>query len=569
MAGGSMAGTGDTVAAPVLVTRIAGQQRTFPVGTFVRVGRDPTLELVSVNPLVSRQCHGVITSDSRGATYTDRSRRGTFVDGKRLRGPLRITESVVLRLGDPATGEELGITPPLSSAELARNHGRRVRGGQLRIAAVAAGAVAVAVALASIVVFGTRGASPSGAAASATTLSGGLRASVLRNAEAATVRLLLGSPSNYTGWGSGTVISPSGLILTNAHVAEPQAPGAAVAEGVPASQLDADPPYLTVELTTGPSSPVVARYRARTVAVDGYLDLAVVQIYATAAGQPVSPGSLHLPYLVLGNVAAVQLDQPVTVLGFPGVADSDSITVTSGVVSTFIPDPLGHVPSPRFELETTARVAHGNSGGAAIDNAGNLIGVPSLDVPGEGGDMSWRLRSAVQAEPLITAALHHATYHSTILVQLTGSEQVTQSGVGTTPQSACGGSQSAPAGESAVFGIDYAQARPGLDLAMLIALPGGGVLTLQGAGLPQATATASSGCFSFQLAAAEAGLPVLPAGTYQVQLLAGPNLTPVSDAASLELTAPGEGTAPGFTNQQAAPLCATTTYRGTADEPAV
>ena len=133
-----------------------------------------------------------------------------------------------------------------------------------------------------------------------------------------------------------------------------------------------------MELTTGPSSPVVARYRARPVAVDGYLDLAVVQIYATSQRAAGQPGSLHLPYLTLGNDAAVQLDQTVTVLGFPGVADSDSITVTSGVISTFVPDPLGHVSDPRFELETTARVAHGNSGGAAINNAGQLIGVPSL-----------------------------------------------------------------------------------------------------------------------------------------------------------------------------------------------
>ena len=134
------------------------------------------------------------------------------------------------------------------------------------------------------IIAGTRGTTAPG-----TTLSGGLQASVLRRAEAATVRLLLGSPTSYTGWGSGTLISPSGLILTNAHVAEPQAPGAAVAEGIPASQLGADPPYLTVELTTGPSSPVVARYRARPVAVDGYLDLAVgadLRHRQRAAGQP-------------------------------------------------------------------------------------------------------------------------------------------------------------------------------------------------------------------------------------------------------------------------------------------
>ena len=93
-----------------------------------------------------------------------------------------------------------------------------------------------------------------------------------------------------------------------------------------------------------------------------------------------------------------------TVLGFPGVADSDSITVTSGVISTFVPDPLGHVADPRFELETTARLAHGNSGGAAVSNAGQLIGVPSLEVTGEGGDLSWRLRSVTEAQALIAAA---------------------------------------------------------------------------------------------------------------------------------------------------------------------
>jgi hypothetical protein len=117
---------------PVLVTRLGGQQRIFPVGAPVRVGRDPAFELVSVNPLVSRQCHGVITSDPEGATYVDQSRRGTFLDGRQLSGPLRITESVVLRLGDPATGEELGITPPLTSVQIARNHGRRVLGGRMR-----------------------------------------------------------------------------------------------------------------------------------------------------------------------------------------------------------------------------------------------------------------------------------------------------------------------------------------------------------------------------------------------------------------------------------------------------
>ncbi len=518
--------------APVLVTRLGREQRIFPVGTRVRVGRDPSLELVSMNPLVSRETHGVITSDQNGATYTDQSRRGSFLNGKQLHGPLRITESVILRLGDPATGEELGITPPLSSARLAHNRERRVLSMRMRMIAVAAVIAVIAGVLVGVLATGSGTPKPA-ASPTAGTLSGGLPASVLQHAETATVRLLIGSPSDYTGWGSGTIISPNGLILTNAHVAEPQAAGAAVAMGLPSTQLGPNPAYLTVELVTGQSSPVVPRYRARPVDVDGYLDFAVVQIYATSSGQPVNPASLHLPYLPVGSDSAVQLDQTVTVLGFPGVADSDTITVTTGVISTFVPDPLGHVSDPRFELETTARVAHGNSGGAAINDAGQLIGVPSLTITGEGNDISWRLRSVSLAVPLITAARDHTVYHSKILVQLTGQEQVTGAGIGATPDAACAGGRATPAGPTAVFGVDYDRLPAGLDTALLIEMPGGGVVTDQTGGLPQTTATQASGCLTYELAASGLGLAVLPAGGYQLQLLGGPQLIPLGPATSL------------------------------------
>jgi putative serine protease PepD len=524
----------------VLVTRIGDVQRIFPVGTRVRVGRDPSLELVSLNPLVSRECHGVITSDEKGATYTDQSRRGTFLNGKPLRRPLRITESVLLRLGDPATGEELGITPPLSSTRLARNRGMRIRSGRVRMAALAGAAAVVAGVVAAVLVTTTQApaAKPKPAPSPTVgTLSGGLQASVLQRAETATVRLLIGSPANYTGWGSGTLISPTGLILTNAHVAEPQASGAPVAMGLPATQLGPNPPYLTVELTTGPASPVVARYRARPVVADGYLDFSVVQIYATVSGRPVNPDSLHLPYFTIGNDNAVQLDQTVTILGFPGVAESDSISVTSGVISTFVPDPLGIVNDPRFELETTARVAHGNSGGAAINDAGQLIGVPSEEVTGEGGDISWRLRSVAQAIPLISAARDHTAYHSKILVQLTGREQTGAGGIGASVQTACSGNRTIPAGPTAMFGVNYAQFPKGLDVALLIAMPDGTAVTGNTGALPEAIVTQSSGCISYELDASQLGLAVLPAGTYQLQLLGGPELTPLDNPTKLRVGA--------------------------------
>jgi putative serine protease PepD len=527
--------------APVLVARIGREQRVFPLGMPVRVGRNPSLELVSLNPLVSRDTHGLITSDENGAVYTDQSRRGTFLDGKRLRGPLRITESVTLRLGDPATGDELGITPPLTSAQLEHNRERRLLHSRVRLAVIAVAAVAVAGGVAGGVLAVAGSSGTGGKQAGTTTTTAVPPSSVLTHAEAATVRLLQGSPASYAGWGSGTIISSSGLILTNAHVAEPQAAGLAVALGEPGSQLEQNPAYLTVELTTGPASPVSARYRARPVAVDGYLDLAVVQVYATSNGTPVDGKALHLPYLSLGNDAAVQLDQPVTVLGFPGVADSDSISITSGVISTFVPDPLKHVTDPRFELETTARLAHGNSGGAAVSSTGQLIGVPSLEVTGEGGDESWRLRSVTEAQRLIAAARNGTPYQSKILVPLAGSEQTAVAGIGGTDAAACAAGASIPAEDSAVFGAPFSGVPQGLDLALLVELPDGTAVTVPTGGLPQLTATADSGCFTVQLTAAQLGLSVLPAGTYHVQLYGGPSLAPLGPPSAV--TVGGRGTA--------------------------
>jgi putative serine protease PepD len=516
---------------PVLVTRFGGAQRIFPVGAQVRVGRDPTLELVSVNPLVSRQCHGVIASDPGGASYVDQSRRGTFLDGKQLSGPLRITESVVLRLGDPATGEELGITPPLTSTQIAHNHGRRVLGGRIRRGVFAGVAIAAVAGLATFGFVTLR----SGESV------GGPSASVLRHAQAATVRLLMGSPTEATTDGSGTLISPTGLILTNAHVAEPNAPGLAVAYMDPSTRSETNPPYLTVMMTTGPSSPAVARYRARPVAVDGYLDLAVVQIYATIGGKPVSPGSLHLPYFAIGNVAKLQLDQAVTILGFPSVAHSQSITVTSGVVSTFVPDPMEHVKDARFELETTARVAHGNSGGAAIDSAGHLIGVPSAVIPGEGSDTSWRLRSVAEAAPLIAAARSHTPYHGKLLVQLTGTEAVTAVGIGATKPEACAGPRTTASSASAVFGFRYSGFPKGVDVALVIVTPDGTAVRDDSQFFPHGTLPDGSGCIGLPVTAADLGQPTMPVGTWHVQMFAGPNLMPVSPEVALTITAPAGG----------------------------
>ncbi|WP_370118969.1 trypsin-like peptidase domain-containing protein [Streptacidiphilus sp. MAP12-33] len=520
---------------PPLIVVLADRQYLFPVGSVVRIGRNPELDVVSTSPLVSRACHAVITVDAHGATYVDQSRRGTFLRGKPLRRPLRITESVELRLGDPVTGEVLGVTPPLGSHQLERNRRRRLVARRGRVAGLALGVVGFVAAVLTVLLM-PAGAKPNTAAHPS--VSPTATTAPLARAEAATVRLRLGPADGSTGWGSGTVVDPHGLILTNAHVAQPQAPGQAVALGMPGYQLSADPPYLTVEMTTGQSTPAVARYRARAVAVDGYLDLAVVQVYADAAGRPVDPKSLHLTALTIGDSGTLQLDQPVTVLGFPGVAESDSLTVTSGVLSTFVPDPLHHVADPRFELETTARVAHGNSGGAAVDAGGRLIGVPSLEVTGQGVDVSWRLRAAQLARPLLAAARAGRPYTSTLLVQRAPGMRVVGYGSGSSADQACGTGASAALGGAVPselwVGVRYSGFPAGVDLAVGVRLPGSNDFGAGGP-LPEETAKGPDGCVAVAVDPGAFGLAALPSGPYQAQLLAGPDLDPVGGTAQIRV----------------------------------
>ena len=92
----------------------------------------------------------------------------------------------------------------------------------------------------------------------------------------------------------------------------------------------------------------------------------------------------------IGDSDEVRSGDDVTVLGFPGIAGSARISVTNGVISTFIDrEDLG----PRSEIDTDARIAPGNSGGAAIDNDAKLIGIPSaLFAPDGSPVVSGRIR---------------------------------------------------------------------------------------------------------------------------------------------------------------------------------
>jgi len=169
------------------------------------------------------------------------------------------------------------------------------------------------------------------------------------------------------GWtGSGSIISPDGYILTNAHVVMPN------------RFFSVD--VLRVALTEREDREPVPRYYAEVVQADEALDIAVIRITEDMDGNLVDHASLNLPYVALGNADTIHLGDVITILGYPGIGGT-TVTLTRGEVSGFTSeDGVGD----RAFIKTSATIAGGNSGGLATDLDGYLIGIPTQ--LGYGGD---------------------------------------------------------------------------------------------------------------------------------------------------------------------------------------
>lgn len=172
------------------------------------------------------------------------------------------------------------------------------------------------------------------------------------------------------GAGSGTLLTPDGLILTNYHVIE-SASGKATADGDVVISLSLDERHPPVEL-----------FRGRVVQSDEERDMALVEVTSGLYYQPI-PESYAFPYLDLGDSDALRIGAPLQVLGFPvtgGTGSRVSVTYTTGVVSGFESAAFGTI------IKTDADISSGNSGGAALDSEFRLIGLPTSVVPEPGGN---------------------------------------------------------------------------------------------------------------------------------------------------------------------------------------
>lgn len=154
-------------------------------------------------------------------------------------------------------------------------------------------------------------------------------------------------PQRENSLGSGVIVSPEGLILTNHHVIEA------------ADEIE-------VALADGRTVP------ARVVGSDPETDLAVVKV-----------DMKDLPSITFGRSEDLRVGDVVLAIGNPfGVGQA----VTQGIVSALGRNHLGINTFENF-IQTDASINPGNSGGALVNTDGNLVGVNSAIYSRSGGSM--------------------------------------------------------------------------------------------------------------------------------------------------------------------------------------
>jgi len=148
--------------------------------------------------------------------------------------------------------------------------------------------------------------------------------------------------------GSGVILDPNGLIVTNRHVIQ----GAQ---------------QITVVLSDR------REFAAKVVVSDAHADLAVLKI--NTHGE-------KLPVLQLGDSDKLEVGDLVLAIGDPfGVGQ----TVTSGIVSALARTGIGSDVSSF--IQTDAAINPGNSGGALVDLEGKLVGINTAIFSQSGGSV--------------------------------------------------------------------------------------------------------------------------------------------------------------------------------------
>ncbi|MDP3042985.1 MAG: serine protease [bacterium] len=182
-------------------------------------------------------------------------------------------------------------------------------------------------------------------------------------------------PDNYGNWfsGSGTIIDPKGIILTNKHVVSDQYGGIIKTCFIGFTEsINQEPNFGTL------GNYNLAEVKYYTTMDD--MDAAILYLNNTA--------NKNYAYVDIwnSNSNSLQFGHKIEVIGFPSIGGA-TITYTSGDFSGF-----GSLSDgTQNYIKATTPLEHGNSGGAAYNPASKFIGIPTMVVAGTLNSLSYIL----------------------------------------------------------------------------------------------------------------------------------------------------------------------------------
>ena len=169
--------------------------------------------------------------------------------------------------------------------------------------------------------------------------------------------------------GSGVIVDPAGLIVTNVHVVEG-------ADDIKVALSDK------------------REFEAHVVLKDRRSDLAVLRI---------KDGTARFPSLQFANSDALQVGDVVLAIGNPfGVGQ----TVTHGIVSAVARTQVG-ITDYQFFIQTDAAINPGNSGGALVDLDGRLVGINTAIFSRSGGSQGIGFAIPANMVRVVVASAEH------------------------------------------------------------------------------------------------------------------------------------------------------------------
>jgi serine protease Do len=166
---------------------------------------------------------------------------------------------------------------------------------------------------------------------------------------------IFGNTFTQEGAGSGWIIDPNGLIVTNNHVVE----GAST---------------ISITLEDG------RNFTADTVRTDPVTDLAIIKISAT-----------KLTALTMGDSSKLRVGEWVVAIGN---SLGQGISATKGIVSALGVSVAADQGETLYDLiQTDAAINPGNSGGPLVNLAGQVVGINSIKVAQVGVGMGYAISS--------------------------------------------------------------------------------------------------------------------------------------------------------------------------------